>query len=388
MKRITNKKTFVFATTQKIFSFLLLLHTSSYLSAEVIDLPDSPGKWRIRSIEFFEGDRLADYGWSKKEVDTLSIQMAKMADTIRRAEANPMGADRSLAGRIEYSYEPEFARLKDKLYLPVSGYFILNAFTHYSHQGKTKVSSEGPGVMIYINGPFMLGDLRMGAGKSDSKNGKEEGVYLEAKKTGEVRGFPVYNNMLVITRNRNPMWIPVNRERVLRVLIRDAERMDAESKKAREGLPVSRIEAMNSEIRERAAKRNNPRILEAIPGERARMLKEELESLSASDRESIAYYSDRLNCYDYDRVTTSSCLVSADTLGARRLVIPNPDFYDTSLPKSSIQLIKIRDFADFEQEIEEARSRKRPVHWGRQKQVEFVHKVEWRKIADMFLDAQ
>lgn len=366
-----------------VLLYLLMSFAAPSLHAEV--LPDSPGKWTFNAIDFFEGDRLSGFGWDQKDVATLRGQMRSMVETIRDEEAHPMGVDRRLSGRVEFAYHPRFARVKDKPYLPVSGYFILNAFEHYSRRdGGVDVSGEGPTIMIYLNGPIGLGDRFPIVEALDDADPAEAGVYLEPEKKGEVQGFPIYNGLIVMTRSQKPLWVPVSRERVLRAMIREAEQSEAEEQKVIAKAPPQQRERMlqyRSEMREGLA-RKGPARLWVLPGERARMLKEELESLGAKGDEDA--YVNRQECLVPER-KTASCLVEAGTTGATRLVIPNPDFYDRTLPKSAIQRIAIRDYFAYKKEVERELSRNRSPNFAKKKQVEFIESIDWKKFATAFV---
>jgi hypothetical protein len=339
--------------------FVIILYVPSLLFADITYLIDNHGKWGPWSITDPTSlhNLQSEFGWRKKDVDAFAKKMKAIADVIRQADADPKGVDRKITGGIEFIYPYKVREMKQKPYLPVEGYFFINAFSHFiSHRGVTLVSKEGPGMMVYVN------HLTVGSRKViDPKFDDGWGIYLEPGTMGEFQGFPVYDTgIIVIKKSAKRLWTPVGKERFIKALIRKTEWEFA---------------------------RNKWKSLE----EKGRFLREKLNSLSLSELAAPVYYNKRCG----EIADEISCIVDADAPGARMLVTPNYDFFDPDLSRSDIQIIAIRDFADYEKRLKEAaverekderRGKKpRPVDIAVQRQAELIRAVDWNKIADMFM---
>lgn len=418
-----------------VSSFILILSAISVARADMILLFDDPGVWKNSPVEVEDKSRYRDYGWSISDANMMSKKMEKIIDDIKSYDARPKGVDRQLSGRVEIIYDYRFSTFKEKTYLPVSGYLLLNAFGRHNFNGKSHVSSDGPAMMIYFNGPYLnlsgYNNTYMGLGDEYMKTDDQynnlggDGILLEPVKTGEIQGFPIYDDLIFISRNKKPLWVPVSREMVIKALIRQWEEKDAEYNKSmarvaeddkeweREAVKMIKDGTMNPkdrekyrQIREKArqdreqsyaqarnrsrelfAKDNDPWLLTNIPGEAVKMLKKELESLSASERQMDAYFGGfDPKGHDVCNSRTISCLVDPETPGAKKLVTQNPVFYDKTLPKSAIQLIVIREYSGFVKELNGASARTNGDPFVKQRQVEIIRSIDWNKMAETYMD--
>jgi hypothetical protein len=126
--------------------------SSFALAGDFEPLPDYPGKWKPWSLtNHTAGYNLTDFGWNKKEVDILSKKLKTLADVIKQADTAPKGVDRRVTGGIKYGHPYKFVEMKQKPYLPATGYLIINAFDYFrwSHwpKGRIEIDAEGPGCL-------------------------------------------------------------------------------------------------------------------------------------------------------------------------------------------------------------------------------------------------
>lgn len=395
-------------------SFIILLLINSSALAQITLLPESPGKWQSYSlVDHTKG--IATPGWNKKEIKNFSANLKSLAEKIKTGDPKPIGVDRKVSGGVKDGY-PAFANERNpKIYSPVSGYLIVNAFNHFQiSSGAKKVSAEGPRFMIYIN---WLGAVYPDAGKLmyspaiepwgeklDYKFDEGEGIFYEPQKIGEFQGFPVYNtNAIAVAKSKEPLWIPVSRERFLKALIKEAEadvqelkerderlarddektyqelksidpvRAEEVKKILAEGAEWNKKQIKDAEAKTRElAETKNWKLLASIPEERVRLLKEELESLPPAERSLQAYFK-----MGIENSETLSGLVPGGTEDANPLAALNPNFFDSSLPKNKIQLIIIQDYKYFEREVNEDRG-----SLAMAKQLELIRAIDWDDIAD------
>ncbi len=137
-------------------------------------------------------------------------------------------------------------------------------------------------------------------------------VLFQPHKIGERDGFPIYatsegnyvSPLLVMTRSAKSVWVPLSQEGFLNILIKHHQ--------AR-----------------RAAKDSDYRSEEPIVNMQAALAK-----MSPQEKQRQAFY---LEHYDY-----SPPLAAPGTPRAQPLVIPNPELFDPSLPRTAVQLIIVQ----------------------------------------------
>ncbi len=431
-----------------LFLIIFMACLPAFVFADIVYLPDNPGKWTWSMTNHLGngndyGWSKKDVDDLSKKLKAVA-DVIKQVDTAPKGVGRKIGG----GIKFGYSYKLLEMKKKPYLpvtgYILTN---VLRHFFEPGKPLESVTCPPMPIYVNWLEGvyPYIckLMQTRAISPWKNQLNYKYDdgwGIFFEPKKIGEFQGFPMYKpDTIVITRNPKPLWLPVSQERFIKALIREAEALEEDSKKNIEWRKkedekrcrelndqketerhYSQLKAINpagaeiykktiedaaercerdmqenwraheermkkheSETRERAVKENKPKILMLLGVERLRMLKEELDSLSPSERAAPAYYSEELSCDS--EVKAVSCLVDTDAPGARMLVSPNPGFFDSTLPKSAIQVIILRRFVGYEQSIKEAQERSRQPDLATQKQVELIRAVDWNKIADMFM---
>lgn len=404
-------------SAKKILLFVVFFLMNIQTTAQVIYLPDDPGKWKSYSlVDHTKGITIP--GWNKNAIKNFSANLKNLAEEIKTGDLHPIGVDRKISGGIKGGY-PTFANARNsKIYSPVSGYLITNAFRHFKiSSGEKKVAAEGPRFMIYIN---WLGAVYPDVGKLmhapaiepwgeelDYDFDEGEGIFYEPQKIDEFQGFSIYDaDAIVITKSKEPLWLPVSRERFLKALIKEAEadvqelkerdeqqaRDDEKTYQELKSIDPARAEEVKKILEEGAewnkkqikdeeaktrelALTKNWKLLTSIPEERVRLLKEEFASLSPAERTSQAYYK-----VGMENSETLSGLVPEGTKDANPLVTPNPYFFDSSIPKSDIQLIVIQNYKSFKRRFDEGRASLEV-----KKQLELIRAIDRNNIAEKFI---
>ncbi len=144
----------------------------------------------------------------------------------------------------------------------------------------------------------------------------EEGpMYFDLPRQADVRGFPYWGKGLaVVTRNERPIFVPVSRERAMRVVL-------STGKKGLEGTTAPNQDPGLVRMRTCLAK-----------------MEQDLAALSPAERASPAYLATtRVPGHDLLCDPFSS---SSDP-NAQRIIAENPDFYDRSLPVTAIQVVLV-----------------------------------------------
>lgn len=205
----------------------------------------------------------------------------------------------------------------------------------------------------------------------------EEGpLYELPETTREIAGFPLMGSLLFVTPpNKPPLFEPIASERAQRWIIDNLKRqasadasilasaqrqydafIGAEGRarraKAIEEAAASQRKPENQEQARRHAiaidqRREQDLKAAATPKagspqartlERLAQLESRLAAMSPEERRGPAWYKrhpDGVRRLDYGDI------VAPGTVGARPLVVPNPGFFDTSLPKTAMQLVSV-----------------------------------------------
>jgi hypothetical protein len=178
---------------------------------------------------------------------------------------------------------------------------------------------EGPAMRVYFNDITRL-LTRLPAGA--------EPYYEEREVIDSLRGFPLYaaGNFVVITKRKGPLFTPVTKEQLLQIEISDAakrlEKAKADFRKANsEWEPLLRNMPVKDSLLKKELLKNiadQKPYIEKFEND-LRTLKNKLAALSVSEKKEPAY-----NHYQ-----------------EHRLVVPNNNFFNPSLPAHAIQLVVI-----------------------------------------------
>ena len=205
---------------------------------------------------------------------------------------------------------------------------------------------------------------------------KDGPLYELPKTTREIAGFPLMGSLLFVTApNKPPLFEPIASERARRWIIDNLKRQAAADASILEAHQRAYEEFIGPEgrarrakaIEEAAASQRKPENQEqarrhavaidqrreqdlkaaTIPKagspqartlERLAQLESRLAAMSPEERRGPAWYqrhADGVRRLDYGDI------VAPGTAGARPLVVPNPSFFDTSLPKTAMQLVSV-----------------------------------------------
>lgn|GEM_PF-2837636 len=242
-----------------------------------------------------------------------------------------------------------------------------------------------------------------------------EGFLLpEPQRDGERQGIPVYKNsgrvVAVLTRNSNPLWLPVSRERYLQAAIAKlggkdlgqpvakevAEKKTRKGKKGKKGeetgetAPLKRgmpiiIEEGRSWIdpatqqewveRSRTLSSDMSKPLE-IMQEQQRKLQEELDALTPEQRQQQA----RVDAASL-AAGESPTLLPPDSSSGIGVVTPNFDFFNRQLPVDAVQLVTIQWKFDGEPVFDpEQAGISENLH--NKKLLDIYKGIDWKKLAE------
>jgi hypothetical protein len=234
---------------------------------------------------------------------------------------------------------------------------------------------------LYINDlrPGLL--ERLGTRRWEDARGD---FYLEPAKTGEVGGFPMYNDLLVIARPGDSIWAPVPVERFARTLaaelktvVDEAERIRARAKTDLEAfLSPAEQQKRQAELnaaRQRSDAANEVRRLQVFFGEDEAPIRRKLNP-DPSDPKDQNWYFGPVDAYKAIQTLTAgldaagrsaqACVIGGETIdrwrmrvvpagtpGCHRIVEANLGLFKPELPRSAIQLIIVEDIEYCRKEV-------------------------------------
>ena len=234
---------------------------------------------------------------------------------------------------------------------------------------------------------FFINDLRpvildhLGVRKWEDERGD---FYLEPPRTGDVGGFPMYNDLLVVARPGDSIWAPVPVERVAKALAAQlkGDAADAENvrNRAKADLDVflsqPEVQKRRAEIdaaRQRADAASEIHRLEAFFAEDETAIRRKVNPDPSQPRDAQWYFGP-VNAYrdvlsliaglDPAGRGAPGCvsvgdtperwrlrIVPVGTLGCHRVVEANLGLFKPELPRSAIQLITVEDIARCRNEL-------------------------------------
>jgi hypothetical protein len=151
-------------------------------------------------------------------------------------------------------------------------------------------------------------------GAADKWQEDEKGqMYFEPTRLPDARGFPNYGKgLVVITKSERPLFLPAPLERTMRFMI-------AQNKRD--------IEVMKAPGQQRIVDRIKACVTK---------LEQELAAMSPAERAGPTFFS-MTRAPGHDRACDP--FSTANDKDARRIIVENPDFWDTKRPTTAIQVV-------------------------------------------------
>lgn len=263
---------------------------------------------------------------------------------------------------------------------------------------------------------FYINDLRpvvldlIGARKWEDERGD---MYLEPAATGEVGGFPMYNDLVVIARPGDSIWAPVPVERFAKTLAAElksgAEEAEKRRSQAKAELEVflsppeqQKRRAEIDAARQRSDAANEVRRLETFFAEDEAAIRRKIDP-DPSQPKDVQWYFGPVNAYkdvqgvlsglDASGRTAPVCviggetperwrmkIVPAGTAGCRRVVEANLGLFKAELPRSAIQLITVENIEWCRREVA---SQKEKTVGDCAANLEVVRQLDWQRVAGL-----
>jgi len=392
-----------------IAAFCLLLSGQT-----AIDSPETKlGQWKAWKVDSYAARR-AQVGMAPADFAAFQRSMLALSELVRATKSlnPPYGHNPQLRGWVETPNLPDGRRGR-----PFAGGVV---FAPYYFSVSRSVPPGDPRRIVAVGATndieFHLNQIDTNSltiGIGGARWSDEQGdIFALPEALPPFHGFPRYDDMIVVTRSKRPLFVPVNCERFLRAVIAQrravlAERETGEAQRlaqlATELTPAAK--ALRRKQREEAIaeiQKVNPGMVAELrkgfeqsekgleEANRQRLavsmrdqkwyqemvagvarLEKEFDSLPAADRVQPAFYSSPKNPY-------GSGLVPSGSPKAAPLVTQNPGLFDPAKPRTSIQVILVSGISRSEREFQ----RNPKSIWARAN-LAVVQELEWDKVLEL-----
>lgn len=287
----------------------------------------------------------SNHGFTAAQVNTMRLNMHQFMELIHKTPClNPpkgyeVGVWASVCGDGScYNQKPMAA---------FTGLRIREYYTTKSNPAPRR-ADEGPGIHVWVN------DLRHGL----NRHNHDKLGYQEPEVIDHVAGCPVLQGgYLIITKNKKPLYRYVTKEEVLKVHIKDAEddlkRMtevhskgsayqqwlkdkDATLKAIKEGLDVlARTDPAGAKAKWEKTKADFEKMGQDMKNQEAGQLQENKKALGSFERR-LQDFKDKLAAMSPEE--KKQPYLNGNN---RKVVQPNPEFWDPARKPTDIQLVVI-----------------------------------------------
>lgn len=259
-----------------------------------------PGSWEINYNYIFE----KSYDLGKEEANYCRGKMDKLIEILKEEDLlkSPMGFNAAAMvsyvepGYLYKQYKPPYS-----IDIPVQMGLRLRLPALYAdirtEDGKTVAESETSAIYFQYNNLDIISNK---CSLSYNPLVDEDGncIMREPDLIDTVQGYQVYWEGFILLTNGKTPWVPISREHYLKAKLYYYQELSSE---------------------------NNDFVI--------KYFQDRLNSMSEEEKKSIAFYNSTT-----DDITG---LVPEGERGGSRLVILNPDYFDSEMPRTAVQLITI-----------------------------------------------
>ncbi|HYE53623.1 MAG TPA: hypothetical protein VD996_02230 [Chitinophagaceae bacterium] len=327
---------------------LVLLIVLLSLSAQSQDEASEKWFWSVASgktntVRFNRGEW---YGYSKPQMQKMYANISAVLELVHQTPRlnPPKGFEAAATASI-----CEDGCYRNKV---LSGHSILLFRRYYTKPGVKEIQRdvEGPGINFYFN------DIRCLVSRLPLN---EDEFFPEPKVVDTIQGFPVYpGSMVVITKNKKPLFDIVTKERYLQSEIKRKEKdLEELKKKAAQGSPYRQWLANKDAVVKGALEgialrtKGDPAKEKAEKEKFLKNIQQQDSMYKASEASFLSEFNNMINKLAGQIANDKAKLASMsqqdrseaamDFYGERRLVTPSKSFFNDAIPASEIQVIVI-----------------------------------------------
>jgi hypothetical protein len=295
---------------------LILLLVAASAHSQVIDAEHGPPGTFVAGTDQKIGS--SDLAASQRQA-ALAIA-TNLRDILQR--------DRAVSSPTGYSIRINraFGRVTDWADFDSGLPFFAGAVGSYlaAHAKPSPTHFRGPDFGIYVNTVLQCPLQEFSPSNAEGKKWHVNGnlpVLQGGRRTGDFHGYPIYDKQCIIMGRRNePPFIPLTREQFIQLRISTLKELLDSLRKKFSGQSLD--PAVQAPV-ESAYK---------LIDEQIHQQEQQLAAMDATERSAPA---------TVNNLNEEGTLVGTDEDGAFLLSIPNPAFYDRSLPASTVQSVAI-----------------------------------------------
>jgi hypothetical protein len=345
--------------------------------AQVRYRPTETGPWRPWSFTAIDSARRSR-GATAAEVQAFQARLQELAAIVRRAPAvsPPVGFAGELWGSLS-AYDATPGRPSGRA-VPLAGSLSFGAFPliEFERGGRTVNEDLKGGETELLQ--FVVNQLDSsvyGGSRPQGWGAAPVDAFVEPESGEAVAGLPRVGDVFVVAKNPKPLWVPFPLAEALQPIV--AERRTLfESRRDAYAKEVARFETWKTPVARTARRAEWQKSAALMPNGAefiANMEKSDAEIEAANTKqlapggpeesgvrtaerdlrevdEIVAALSSDArrgpSCYDQraSRIADSFRALDGAPSSCRALVRPNPDYFDTKLPRSSPQVVMIAAF--------------------------------------------
>ena len=290
---------------------LVLLLVQPCLGGDVTFLTEHPGKVSVTA----DRAQTRELKLSAKDAAAFNANLERLRGLLLAQPVfnPPLGV--KVYGFIRA--QPPFPAVTKNVPSPGHGHIYFHfAFLDQKTGKPSYICCTTDEIQVYINQP--------GEGFDSVGLDNRSRFYNEPKQTATMNGFPVYrtdqysDEIIVLYRGANPLWVPVTREEYLKMWLRMWE--ESAAKNVHDPWSPVIVERHKAALARMSAEERQMQVRRLVDG-------------GDPDPE---------GCGSYPQDPYEPPLTPAGCLAGRPLVKFNPNLFDPSLPRSAFQLITFR----------------------------------------------
>ena len=356
------------AALARVLALSLVLSAAASLAAQTY-LATEPGTWKPWKMTTSSDARRTSQA-TAAELKAFEAQLVAFREILHHAPsaAQPRGYSVEAWGFLRGATGADASAAKTR---PIAGGVDFGAFPifEYTRNGKTIREDTGETALLL----FAVNDLTpgtIGLPPPEEWRELETDVVLQPRATGERAGWLVYDDLMVLTKRKAPLWTPLTLESAWQLQLQAAQqkrsvaqeavdRFKAQLAKATD--PVQRA-ARKAEYVKNAPQMPDPQAylkqMEQVEQITEDTVRKELAPTSSMMKNltelerGVKTTEDRIARLTTTEKTAPACYVDHGTApeaqfraapapGCAPIVRPNPDFFDRSLPRSAPQVVML-----------------------------------------------
>ena len=225
---------------------VLVVASSLVIARQTSYLKDAPGTWKPWKMTMSSAARAAT-GATAADLKAFEAQLVAFREILRQASsaATPVGYSVEVWGHLRGDAQRAPTR-PAAASRPIAGGVSFGAFSIYEIDRGGKRVRIDPGETALIQ--FAVNDMSpqaIGHAGPPEWHVIDHHVIVQPPSTGERAGFPRYDDIIVITKRRDPLWTPVPLLEAWELQLRASKHAYAEAQEVADRMQQARSEDLD-----------------------------------------------------------------------------------------------------------------------------------------------